>query len=644
MATRRSQGVRRCIKGLLVAVICGAVMALPKAGAPPNLLDDNRSDLGLEAIETAAFNTAIDLLGMPLNPLTFLYPPVVISGRVLSHPEIHNIYVDDDWDAHNPDAPTRAQIDAFTQNLVSSGYLESASQYGIGSASFTGSHGRSLLCSPLQPEFDHAEFVELLEWVSCEVGFSPPIPGVIPPLTGVPQTNDNTLYVIYLPRSMSIVDGDCGTLSGYHFFSAAPNFRFDTILGVPVPVFYSQTFAYAVVPSRCAQGSDPKTIRDHITAAASHEILEAATDPLVGTGWINNTVVTGGSFFSDLINSFSNISTDLKVGEVADICEQSASPQTGPPAFQHPTPPLDLSIADASLDNSISVAPYWSNSDNDCAPFVPKSTLTIGTPHFGAFVTSSTPLTIDATIGGVNHTVASVSYRVYPQGTAPPAFTSQAPPVQFSVSGADGPYTVDFFATGDNGISEFQKTATVIVDNTPPVVTITVPAATQYAHSDVLTLDYSASDGAGSGVASTTASMDGSTTLNGHGLADGQAVNLLLDLTLGPHSFTVQAQDHVTNQGLSSVTFTIIVTPDSIKQDVNIFRAAGKIKNDGLAASLLSKLDAAAAARARGDCATAANIYSAFIAELQAQSGQGVDASAAAIMIGDAQYLIANCP
>jgi len=186
--------------------------------------------------------------------------------------------------------------------------------------------------------------------------------------------------------------------------------------------------------------------RQHFGEARRH----GSSDPLVGTGWINNTVVTGGSFFSDLINSFSNISTDLKVGEVADICEQSASPQTGPPAFQHPTPPLDLSIADASLDNSISVAPYWSNSDNDCAPFVPKSTLTIGVPHFGAFVTSSTPLTIDATIGGVNHTVASVSYRVYPQGTAPPAFTSQAPPVQFSVSGADGPYTVDFFATGDD--------------------------------------------------------------------------------------------------------------------------------------------------------------------------------------------------
>lgn len=643
---RRYQRFRRYIKGFAVAAMCGCLMAVAHAGTPQNLLDDNRSDLTLEALETTAFNAAIDLIGLPLNPLTFLYPPVVISGRVLSHPEIHNIYLDDDWDANNSDAPTSGELDAFTQNLVSSGYLDAAKQYGVGSATFTGSHGRSLLCSLLQPRFGQAEFVELLEWISCEAGFSPPVPGLIPPLTGVPQTNDNTLYVIYLPRSVTIADGGCGTLSGYHFFSAAPNFTLDTSFIIPIPIFYSQTFAYAVIPTACAKGSDPQTIRDHITAAASHEILEAATDPLVGTGWINDSVVTDvhGNFFTDLINEFSNVSTDLKVGEAGDICQEADHPQLGPPAFQHPTPPVDLPVSDASLGNSIRVAPYWSNSDNACAPFVPHSTLTLGTPHFGNFVTSSTMLTIDATIGGANHTVTSLSYRVYPQGTAPPPYTTQAPPVQFSVTGSDGTYEVDFFATGDSGVREFPQSGTVTLDNTVPTIAIVAPAATQYAHSDTLTLDYSVSDGSGSGVASTTASMDGATTLNGHGLADGQVVNLLTDLTVGPHSFTVQAQDHLNNQGLSSVTFTIIVTPESIEKDVTIFLAAGAIKNNGLANSLLSKLVAAAAARARGDCATAGNIYSAFINELQAQSGNGVGATAAAIMIADAQYLIANCP
>jgi hypothetical protein len=643
---RRSRGTAtRLLSGLVVASFLAAAL---RAGTPPNLLDDNRSDFTLEAIETTAINLAMNLAGFFTDPLTFTYPPVVISGRVLAHPKIHNLYLDDDWDANNPDAPTKAQLDAFTQELVSSGYLSSAGQYGVGSATFTGHHERSVLCIPRQPLFGHAEFVELMKWVACEVGLSLPVPGLIPPLTGVPKADDDTLYVVYLPRSMTIVDGGCDSLSAYHFFGAAPDIQF--VLFVPVPV--SQTFAFAVVPTACAEHKNPsptaEQIRDSITTSASHEILEAATDPLVGTGWINNSVVTDlhGSFFSDMIQLFSNISTDLKVGEAADICQDSANPQRGAPAFQNPTPPISLPVTDPSLGTHMKVAAYWSNQPDPggCAPFVPNSKLTFGTPSFGSFVTSSTVLTITADDGGSGQGVASVSYRYYPQGTAPPAFTTVPPPASFSLSGPDGPYTIDLFATGNNNITEVVHSQTAKLDNTPPVITIVSPTATQYAHSDTLTLSYSATDGSGSGIATTTAAMDGSTTLNGHGLPSGQAINLLIEMTLGPHSFSVQSVDRVTNQGSASVTFTIVVTPESIKQDVNIFLAAGLIKNSGLANSLLAKLSAAADARARGDCATAANIYQAFINELQAQSGTGVDATAAAIMIADAQYLIANCP
>ncbi|HEY7289868.1 MAG TPA: hypothetical protein VH583_08530 [Vicinamibacterales bacterium] len=647
MATRRLKTRRLHIKGLLVAALFAGVIAAARANTPPNLLDDNRGDLTLEALETAAFNAATSLAAFPLDPLTFTYP-TTISGRVLGHPKIHNLYLDDDWDNNNPDAPTMAQIDAFTQALVSSHYLDEASQYGVQNAEFTGSHGRSVFCIPVQPEFGHAEFVELLAWVTCEVGFNPvPPPGLLPAITGVPQTNDDTLYVIYLPRSMTIVDGGCDSLSGYHFFGAAPNAKFE--FPDPLPIFFSQTFAYAVVPTACASGS-ADDIRNHITEAASHEILEAATDPLVGTGWINDSVVTDvhGNFFTDLINEFSNVSTDLKVGEAADICEQTADPQRGAPAFQNPTPPIPIPVSDSSLGNQILVAPFWSNQRGACAPFLPKSSLTFGTPSFvgggGTFVTSSTPLTINATDGGSTLGVASVSFRFYPQGTTPTAFTTQLPPAQFTLSGADGPYTVDMFATGNNGMVEVTHSITVILDNTAPVISITSPTATQYVHSDTLTIGFTTSDGAGSGVASTAPSLDGQTTVAGHGLASGQVINLLTDLSLGPHSFSVISADHVANDSIASVSFSIIVTADSIKQDVEQFLAAGLIKNKGQANSLLAKLNAGADARTRGNCNTAGNNYSAFINELNAQGGKGVDAAAAAIMIADAQYLIAHCP
>jgi hypothetical protein len=177
----------------------------------------------------------------------------------------------------------------------------------------------------------------------------------------------------------------------------------------------------------------------------------------------------------------------------------------------------------------------------------------------------------------------------------------------------------------------------------PPTITIIQPAPTKYLHSDVLTLNYSEAD-TGCGVGSVTPRLDGLTVLDGHGLLSGQAISLLTELAPGDHTFTVNAADNVGGTSSASVSFTIIVTPDSIKDDVGQFGESGAINNRGIAKSLLAKLDAAAAARARGSCATADNIYQAFINELQAQSGKHVDAAAAAIMITDAQYLIAHCP
>ena len=121
------------------------------------------------------------------------------------------------------------------------------------------------------------------------------------------------------------------------------------------------------------------------------------------------------------------------------------------------------------------------------------------------------------------------------------------------------------------------------------------------------------------------------------GLQSGQAIDLLTELSLGTHTFSIAAADNLGNTGTTSVTFTIIITPDNIKCDVGQFVGAGAIKNGGIANSLLAQLAAAAAARARGDCSTAANIYRAFINELQAQSGQGVDATASPTMIAAAR-------
>jgi hypothetical protein len=224
--------------------------------------------------------------------------------------------------------------------------------------------------------------------------------------------------------------------------------------------------------------------------------------------------------------------------------------------------------------------------------------------------------------------------------------TGQTPSVQFPGPTAASPMPVTStvnLTVADSNTSTMCSTTAKIQDTTAPVIAITQPASTTYVHSATLTLNYTVTDVC-TGVKSFTPTIDTFTTLAGHGLLSAQMINLLTELSLGPHTFSISAVDNAGNADASSVIFTIIVTPESIKNDVKQFLAAGKIKNSGLANSLLQTLDAAAKARAGGDCNTAANIYQAFINEVTAQSGKGIDATAAAIMIADAKYLIAHCP
>ncbi|HKB18022.1 MAG TPA: hypothetical protein VKF28_03230 [Candidatus Dormibacteraeota bacterium] len=130
-----------------------------------------------------------------------------------------------------------------------------------------------------------------------------------------------------------------------------------------------------------------------------------------------------------------------------------------------------------------------------------------------------------------------------------------------------------------------------------------------------------------------------------------------------------QPKDVTSFQSLTSIAFEAPpqVTPQSIIDDVRAALASGAIDNAGVATSLLAKLNTAADARAGtaastarlsaasgarpNGCATSANIYQAFIDEVNAQSGAAssstrghITPAAASQLVSEAQFLIANCP
>jgi hypothetical protein len=334
-----------------------------------------------------------------------------------------------------------------------------------------------------------------------------------------------------------------------------------------------------------------------------------------------------------------------------------------PAAFQIPLFDCSISIAVTGCDIQYQVE-FTVNEVPRATPPV-SGPLVLGNPSFngpgGTFVSSTTPLTLSATSADIQ----GFQYRFRQRGGPLPTYTTDPFPIHwtnarfFLSSGGvpastmtlygsnldDGSYDFQYSANTFANLLEPRHTTTLSIDNTAPVATITQPASLQYVHSATLKLDYAVSDGTGSGVNSVVPRMDGAPSLpDGTALANGQTVNLLTQLSLGSHVFSVDSSDNLNNAGTNSVTFEIIVTADSIKDDVRQFLQSKAIGNAGSAISLLAKLNLAAIAQAHGRCSLARNLYQAFIKELQSQSGKQVDAAAAAIMIADAQYLIEHCP
>src|SRR5262249_24358919 len=119
---------------------------------------------------------------------------------------------------------------------------------------------------------------------------------------------------------------------------------------------------------------------------------------------------------------------------------------------------------------------------------------------------------------------------------------------------------------------------------------------------------------------------------------------LLNEGGLGTHTFTVEANDLLDNPSTSTVQFEAVATPDSLIEAVRRFARLALIKDPGLADALTAKAYAAGTAPSAASRGRAENVYETCIRQTQRFSGQKIDSTAAAILVGDAEYLIARCP
>jgi hypothetical protein len=197
------------------------------------------------------------------------------GGHVLAHPRVMTI----SWST-DPRGPI---LDQLAQELTQTSYwAATTSEYGVGPLTVaTPVH----LTDAIPMMYTDTEFTNLI--VQNTTGTNPP--------WGPPDTN--TIYIIAIPPEVTFDDQGaqcCGAYGGYHSETR--------VNGVRVP--------YAIACA-CAgfNGKETTDVTD-LTVSASHELIEAATDPYV----MSQPAFSGA-------DDDHAVWTLITSGEVGDMCE-----------------------------------------------------------------------------------------------------------------------------------------------------------------------------------------------------------------------------------------------------------------------------------------------------------------------------------
>lgn len=279
-----------------------------------------------------------------------------------------------------------------------------------------------------------------------------------------------------------------------------------------------------------------------------------------------------------------------------------------------------------------------SNDPND--PAAPVSTLTIGNPQYVSagttFVGGSTPLTIGASDDFFSPDQIGVDVRIRAGSNTGGSFVTMASGDAISLAGQpDGPIHIDLIAH-DQCRAEAAHTIDLVLDTTPPAVTYTEPALAQYATDQFASIAYTVDDGPqGSGVASDSVTFDGAAAANG------QTLDMFF-LDAGVHSIVVSATDNIGNTGTTERTFRVRATAASLLSNIDRARSLGLITNNGAYNGTTASLEAALQSHEAGRHSTEWNQLNAFINQLEAKRGNGIDAATADRFIGYARDLISS--
>lgn len=212
-------------------------------------------DLGKETGESELFTG---------KPHKLAAPPKLIynGGPLITSVKVYTIFWGTLWKANSSYISLISKINDFFKTILTSSLIDQLGEYNrpgkvIGHGKLIGSKVITA-ASPGAVIHDSQIQTALSGWIAKGA---------------VPTWDANTLYFIYLPTGVKVTMGgasSCSSFCGYHNDIKKKKF-------------------YAVMPfPSCAGCLGGATVFNALTATSSHELCEAITDPVPGTGWYDN--------------------------------------------------------------------------------------------------------------------------------------------------------------------------------------------------------------------------------------------------------------------------------------------------------------------------------------------------------------------
>jgi hypothetical protein len=215
------------------------------------------------------------------------------SGPLLTAVEVFAIYWGRAWNLA-ANSPLMSHMDGFFDFVLTSKLMDQLAEYNVpnksighgsrvGSTVFTASEpGKSISDSAIQ---------KMLQTETSAGTF--------------PAKTQNALYFVFLPPGTEVEQGgsaSCQSFCGYHDAT-------------------SDNIFYAVMPyPGCTGCEGGLAVPDALTSTSSHELCEAITDPVPGTGWYDDANGEIGDICAWKTKTLDGFTVQLEWSNSADAC------------------------------------------------------------------------------------------------------------------------------------------------------------------------------------------------------------------------------------------------------------------------------------------------------------------------------------